>query len=140
MKLLKEFKEFAVKGNMFDMAIGIIIGMAFNKIVNALVNEMILPFFSLFTGTVNFQNLKLILKPKETNLLGETTQEMVSINYGNFLQMVLEFLIIAFTIFLVIKIFNKLRKKAEDTSDNTISTPKDIELLSEIRDLLKANK
>ena len=135
--MIKEFKEFAIKGNMFDMAIGIIIGTAFNKIVSSLVNDIIVPFFGLIIGNVNFQNLKVVLQEEMRNNDGSITQELVAIKYGNLIQVVFDFFIIAFTIFLVIKIFNKLRKKAEDEKDTTVPTPRDIELLSEIRDLLK---
>jgi len=137
MKIIKEFKEFAIKGNMFDMAIGIIIGTAFNKIVSSLVNDIIVPFFGLIIGNVNFQNLKVVLQEEMRNKDGSIAQELVAIKYGNLIQVVFDFFIIAFTIFLVIKIFNRLRKKAEDEKDTTVPTPRDIELLSEIRDLLK---
>ena len=138
MKIIKEFKEFAIKGNMFDMAIGIIIGTGFNKIVSSLVNDLILPSLSLLIGQVNFQNLSIVLKEKQINSAGVVIQELVAIKYGNFLQVLVDFTIIALSAFLVIKLFNSLRKKAEDVKDVTVSTPKDIELLSEIRDLLKA--
>jgi len=138
MKIVKEFKEFAIKGNMFDMAIGIIIGTGFNKIVSSLVNDLILPSLSLLIGQVNFQNLNIVLIEKQVDSAGIVIQELVAIRYGNFLQVLFDFLIIAFSVFLVIKLFNSLRKKAEDVKDKTVSTPRDIELLSEIRDLLKA--
>lgn len=137
MKIIKEFKEFAIKGNMFDMAIGIIIGVAFNKIVSSLVNDIILPSFSLLLGNVNFQNLDIVLKEEIKDSSGVVIQELVTIKYGNFIQVLFDFLIIAITVFFVIKLFNKLRNKAENEKDTTVSTPKDIELLSEIRDLLK---
>ena len=137
MKIIKEFKEFAIKGNMFDMAIGIIIGMAFNKIVSSLVNDIILPSFSLIIGDVNFQNLNIVLQKETIDNTGIVIQELVAIKYGNFIQVIFDFFIIAITVFLVIKIFNKLRRKAENEKDTTVSTPRDIELLSEIRDLLK---
>ena len=137
MKIIKEFKEFAINGNMFDMAIGIIIGVAFNKIVSSLVNDIILPFFSIIIGEVNFQNLKIVLQKEIIDKSGVVTQELVAINYGNFIQVLFDFSIIAITLFLVIKMFNKLRRKAQDEKDITISTPRNIELLSEIRDLLK---
>ena len=140
MNILKEFKEFAIKGNMFDMAIGIIIGAAFNKIVSSLVNDIILPAFSLITGNVNFQNLSIVLKKETKDNTGAVLQELVAINYGNFIQVLLDFLIIAITIFLVIKLFNRLRRKAENEKDTSVSTPKNIELLSEIRDLLKEKR
>lgn len=137
MKIIKEFKEFAIKGNMFDMAIGIIIGIAFNKIVSSLVSDIILPSFSLIIGNVNFQNLHIVLQKEITDNTGIIIQELVAIKYGNFIQVIFDFIIIAITVFLVIKIFNKLRRKAENENDSTVSTPRDIELLSEIRDLLK---
>lgn len=136
MKIIKEFKEFAIKGNMFDMAIGIIIGVAFNKIVSSLVNDIILPSFSLIIGNVNFQNLKIVLQ-KEIVDEGVVVQELVAVKYGNFIQVLFDFFIIALTVFFVIKVFNKLKTKAEDEKNTTVSTPKDIQLLSEIRDLLK---
>jgi large conductance mechanosensitive channel len=137
MKIIKEFKEFAIKGNMFDMAIGIIIGVAFNKIVSSLVDDIILPPFSLIIGNVNFQNLNIVLQKEIMNNDGIIIQELVAIKYGNFIQILFNFFIIATTIFMVIKFFNKLRRKGEDEKDTTVATPRDIELLSEIRDLLK---
>ena len=137
MKIIKEFKEFAIKGNMFDMAIGIIIGVAFNKIVSSLVTDIILPSFSLIIGNVNFQNLNIVLQKETIDNTGIVIQELVAIKYGNFIQVIFDFFIIAITVFMVIKLFNKLRRKAENEKDTTVSTPRDIELLSEIRDLLK---
>ncbi|WP_127845246.1 large-conductance mechanosensitive channel protein MscL [Psychroflexus aestuariivivens] len=139
MKIIKEFKEFAIKGNMFDMAIGIIIGTAFGKVVSSLVNDMIMPLIGYFLGRVKFQNLKLTLQERiETN--GEVVQELVSVNYGNFIQIIIDFVVIALSIFVVIKIFNRMKNKAENESDQTETTPKNIELLAEIRDLLRENK
>jgi large conductance mechanosensitive channel len=140
MKIINEFKEFAIKGNMFDMAIGIIIGMAFNKIVSSLVSDIILPALSVLIGTVNFQNLQIILQKEVTDSTGAVIQEVVAIKYGNFVQGIFDFIIIAMSIFLVIKVFNTLRRKAENEKDPTVTTPKEIELLSEIRDLLKVKE
>lgn len=137
MKIIKEFKEFAIKGNMFDMAVGIIIGTAFNKIVTSLVKDIITPLFGYWIGDAPFQELRIILKPELTDPEGVIVQQMVSINYGTFIQAGLDFLIIALSIFVVIKTFNKLRTKSTDETDKTVPTPKDIQLLSEIRDLLK---
>ena len=137
MKIIKEFKEFAIKGNMFDMAIGIIIGVAFSSIVSSLVNDIILPAFGLIIGNVNMQSLKIVLQEELMDNTGNIIQELVAISYGNFIQAIFDFFIVAITIFLVIKIFNRLRKKAENEKDTTVPTPRDIELLSEIRDLLK---
>ncbi|MEQ8924948.1 MAG: large-conductance mechanosensitive channel protein MscL [Fulvivirga sp.] len=140
MKIIKEFREFAIKGNMFDMAIGIIIGVAFNKIVSSLVNDIITPVFGLVLGKVNFQNLKLVIQEEIKTTAGEIEQELITLNYGVFLQSVLDFLIIAMTVFLIVKGINKLRARADNEKDNTVPTPKDIQLLSEIRDLLKNQK
>lgn len=140
MKIINEFKEFAIKGNMFDMAIGIIIGMAFNKIVSSLVGDIILPALSVLIGNVNFQNLQFVLQKEVTDSTGAVIQEVVAIKYGNFVQGIFDFIIIAMTIFLVIKVFNTLRRKAENEKDSTVTTPKEIELLSEIRDLLKVKE
>jgi len=139
MKFFKEFKEFAIKGNMFDMAIGIIIGAAFSKIVTSLVHDMIMPSIGFIIGKVNFGNLKIVLQDQAMDDSGKIIQELVAINYGNFIQVIFDFSIIALTIFIVIKVFNSLRKKAEDEKDTSIPTPKNIELLAEIRDLLSAS-
>lgn len=139
-KVLKEFKEFAIKGNMFDMAIGIIIGMAFNKVVSSLVEDLILPIFASILGKVKFANLSYILKEEEIDPNGNVIQELVTISYGSFIQHSIDFLIIALTVFLVVKTFNRLKKKAENNEDKSVPTPREIELLAEIRDLLKAKK
>ena len=131
MKLLKEFKDFAVKGNMIDMAIGIIIGASFNAIVNVLVKNIILPPFSLLSDGISFVDKKLILREASAQA------SQVSVDYGLFIETVLDFLIVGFTIFLVVKFINRLRVKAEDVQDATVSTPADVELLSKIKDLLE---
>lgn len=109
MSFLKEFKAFAMKGNVVDMAVGIIIGGAFGKIVSSLVSDIIMPPIGLLIGGVNFKNLVIHLKPAEVDPTGKVI-EAVNINYGNFIQTSLDFLIIAFSIFLVIKGMNSLRK------------------------------
>lgn len=137
MKVLKEFKEFAIKGNMFDMAIGIIIGTAFNKLVSSLVKDILMPPFGFVLGRVDFNDMKYVIQPKLIDDNGEVMREVISINYGSFLGFTLDFLLIALTIFFVIKLFNILRREAEDVNEKSVPTPKNIELLSEIRDLLK---
>ena len=132
MKLIKEFKDFAVKGNMIDMAIGIIIGASFNTVINVLVKNVILPPLSLLSDGINFQEKKLILR----DATEKTSQ--VSIDYGLLTESVLDFLIVGFTIFIVVKFVNKLQVKAEDVSDVTVTTPADIQLLSDIKELLEA--
>ncbi|MBZ9651688.1 large-conductance mechanosensitive channel protein MscL [Psychroflexus montanilacus] len=135
MKIIKEFKEFAVKGNMFDMAIGIIIGTAFSKIVNSLVGDLMMPLFSFFTGTINFQDLSVVLR--DSYVIDGITKPSIVLKYGLFIQHTIDFTIIAITIFMVIKAINRLRTKSEDETNPTEVTPKNIQLLAEIRDLLK---
>lgn len=137
MKIIREFKKFAVKGNMFDMAIGIIIGTAFGRIITSLVEDIIMPPFGYLLGKFNFATLKVVLKDADYNEAGKIIKEAVSINYGNFIQVSLNFIIIAFAIFFFVKIVNVIREKAEDPQNKSVETPKDIQLLSEIRDLLK---
>ena len=131
MKLLKEFKDFAVKGNMIDMAIGIIIGASFNAIVNVLVKNIILPPLSLLSDGISFAEKKLILREATAHA------SQLSIDYGLLVETVLDFLIVGFTIFLVVKFVNRLRAKAEDVQDISVPTPADVELLSKIKDLLE---
>lgn len=138
MKFLNELKEFAIKGNMFDMAIGIIIGAAFSKIVTSLVHDLIMPALGFLIGKVNFRNLKVVLQEEATDNSGNIVQELIAINYGNFIQVIFDFSIIAITIFIIIKVFNILRKKAENEKETSVPTPKNIELLAEIRDILSA--
>jgi large conductance mechanosensitive channel len=137
-KVLKEFKDFAIKGNMFDMAIGIIIGTAFGKVVSSLVKDIIMPPFGLLLGKVDFNNFHIVLQEAITKENGEIIPG-ISLSYGIFIGELINFLIIAWSIFFVIRLFNKLRIRAEDTSDKKVVTPKDIELLTEIRDILKSN-
>ena len=131
--MLKDFKEFAFKGNVLDMAIGVIIGGAFGKIVTSLVNDMIMPIISILTGGINFTDLKFIITPKH----GDIAENAIA--YGSFIQNVVDFLIIAFCIFLFVKLIEKFKMKEEVK----IEEPKkadDIVLLEEIRDLLKAKR
>lgn len=131
--MLKEFKEFAMKGNVVDLAVGVIIGGAFNKIVSSLVNDIVMPVIGVLTGGVNFTYLKTTLKAAEGG------KEAINLNYGQFIQNIVDFLIIAFSIFVVVKTLNKFRReKAEEVKTIEPSAPPaDIQLLTEIRDLLK---
>lgn len=131
MKLIKEFRDFAVKGNMIDMAIGIIIGASFNAIVNVLVKNIILPPLSLLSDGISFEEKKIVLREATEN------SAQVSLDYGLFIETVLDFLIVGFTIFLVVKFINKLRVKADDIKDVSVPTPADIKLLSNIEKLLE---
>ncbi|WGD34915.1 large conductance mechanosensitive channel protein MscL [Olleya sp. YS] len=137
MKFLKEFKEFAVKGNMMDMAIGIIIGASFNKVIDVLVKKVFLPPLSLMTDGLNFQNKRYILREEVLNSKGKTTTEEVAIYYGELFEVVLDFLIVGLTVFLVVKAMNKLRDKSQDVKNKTVKTPKDIELLAKLSDLME---
>ena len=137
MKLLQEFKEFAVKGNMMDMAIGIIIGASFNQVIDVLVKQILLPPLSLLSDGINLDNKKLILRESQTNAFGDISVQEVAINYGQFVETFLDFLIVGFTIFMVVKFINRLNKKAEDPTDKTVSTPKNIQLLMDMNSLLE---
>ncbi len=137
MKLLKEFKEFAVKGNMMDMAIGIIIGAAFNKVIDVLAKQVLLPPLSLLSDDVHFQDKKLVLRDAVTDASGTITTSEVAIAYGALFEVFLDFIIIGFTVFIVVKAMNRLRNKAQDAKDETVATPKDIELLSDLKHLME---
>ena len=132
MGMVKEFKEFAVKGNMIDMAVGIIIGGAFGKIISSLVNDVIMPPLGQLIGGVNFANLKLTIgSPIEG-------REPVTLNYGNFIQTSVDFLIVAFAVFLMVKAINRMKRKEEAAPATPPAPTRDQVLLTEIRDLLKA--
>jgi large conductance mechanosensitive channel len=130
-RFIEEFKNFAIKGNMVDMAIGIIIGAAFNNVISTLVKKVIMPPLSLLTGGVNLGNHKYILRSASEGV------EEVAIGYGDLMNVLIDFLIIALTIFLVIKGMNRFREKAEDPTDTEVETPKNIELLSNIEKLME---
>jgi len=136
-KLIQEFKDFAVKGNMMDMAIGIIIGASFNSVIDVLVKKVMMPPLSLLSDGVNLENKKLILRNAQPNEIAELSVQEVAINYGQLIETFIDFLIVGFTIFLVIKFINKLNKQAENPKDQTVPTPKNIELLLEMNELLK---
>lgn len=131
--MLKEFKEFAMRGNVMDMAIGIIIGGAFGKIVSSLVKDVIMPPIGYFTSGVDFTKLSMVI--------GETTAEdgtvtQVNLNYGNFVQTIIDFIIIAFSIFMIVKIMNSAKKKEEEAPAAPPEPSAEEKLLGEIRDLL----
>jgi large conductance mechanosensitive channel len=120
----KEFKEFAMKGNVIDLAVAVVIGGAFGKIVTSLVNDLLMPVISLLTSKVDFTQMK-------------ATVGEVTFNYGIFIQSVVDFLLIAFSIFLVVKLMNKAKKKEDTTVPPAPPQPSEQQLLTEIRDLLK---
>lgn len=130
-KFIQEFKEFAVKGNMIDMAIAVIIGTAFNNVVNVLVKKVALPPLSLLTDDVNFGNRKHILREASEGV------EEVAIAYGELFEVFIDFVVIALTVFLVVKGMNKFKAKAENPKDKEVETPKNIELLSNIERLME---
>ncbi len=136
MGLLKEFKEFAVKGNVIDMAVGVIIGGAFGKIVSSLVNDVIMPPIGKLIGGVNFSDLKFVLDAAVVEN-GEVVKPEAAILYGSFIQTILDFLIIAAVIFLALKAINKMKREKEAAPAAPAEPSEDIKLLTEIRDLLK---
>ena len=140
MGFIKEFKEFAVKGNVMDMAVGVIIGGAFGKIVTSLVNDVLMPVISLVTGGIDFTNLFINLSGDEKYATLAAAQEAGAsvFAYGQFLQNIVDFIIVAFCIFLMLKGINKMnRKKEEPEAPAAPAGPTQEELLAEIRDLLK---
>ena len=139
MGMIKEFKEFAMKGSVLDMAVGIIIGGGFGKIVSSVVSDIIMPPVGLLISGVNFTDLKIILKQASLDPAGNVIPE-VALNYGSFVQTVFDFLIVAFAIFLFIKAMNSVRKKEVETPVTPPAPTKEEELLTEIRDLLKNGK
>lgn len=124
MKLIKEFKTFAMRGNVMDLAVGVIIGAAFGKIVDSLVNDVIMPAIGIVIGGINFTDLSFAI--------GDSV-----IKYGSFIQAILNFTIVAFAVFIFIKALNKVKKEAPKADDAPAPTPEDIALLREIRDSLK---
>jgi large conductance mechanosensitive channel len=132
MGMMSEFKKFAVKGNVMDMAVGIIIGAAFGKIVAAFVSGVMMPPLGLLIGGVDFSELALVLKP------ATETAEAVTIQWGAFVQTTIDFLIVAFAVFMVVKAMNNLKRKEEEAPSAPPEPSKEEVLLTEIRDLLKA--
>ncbi len=127
----QEFKDFALKGNMIDMAIGVIIGTAFNRVVNVIVKKVIMPPLSLLTDEVVLSDKKLILRE------GSDKIAEIAIGYGELIESLIDFMIIALTIFVIVKGMNHFRRKAEDVEDKEVETPKNIQLLSNIEKLIE---
>ena len=126
--MLKEFKEFALRGNMLDLAIGLVIGIAFGKIVTSLVVDIIMPPIGLLINSANFSDLRVVIRPKANGM------DEIAIRYGNFIHTIFEFLIIALSVFLLVKVINKNRLQKQEPRDEELS---EISLLTQIRDLLK---
>lgn len=137
--LMNEFKAFVLRGNVLDMAVGVIIGGAFGKISSSLVNDIIMPLVSMLLGKVNFTDLKFVLH--EASVVDGTEVAEIAVNYGNFIQQIVDFLIIAAAIFVMIKAVNKLaslrKKEEEEKVSEEPAKPSTEDLLVEIRDLLK---
>lgn len=130
-KFYQEFKDFALKGNMIDMAIGIIIGTAFNRVVNVIVKNILMPPLSMLTNEVVLRDKKIILREAAENV------DEVAIGYGLLLETMIDFFVVALTIFVIVKGMNKFRRKAEDINDKEVETPKNIQILSNIEKLLE---
>ncbi|SDL81781.1 large conductance mechanosensitive channel [Catalinimonas alkaloidigena] len=139
MSLFKEFKKFAFRGNVIDLATGVIIGAAFGKITTSLVDDIIMPPLGLLIANIDFTRLAFVLKPAVTNAVGEVTEPAVLIRYGNFIQIIVNFFIIAIAVFLFLEFIERLQRKEEEKPGPT-PKPKPTEqekLLAEIRDLLR---
>ena len=144
--MLSEFKKFIMRGNVIDLAVGIVIGAAFNAVVQSLVNDIIMPFVGYITAGINFTDMKIVLA-EAVMANGEVSQPEVAITYGNLFQVIIQFLIVALVIFFVVKAINRMRERAENrwrTKEGQPAEaaapdapPADIALLTEIRDLLK---
>ena len=141
MSIVQEFREFAVKGNMIDLAVGVIIGGAFGKIVDSLVKDIIMPLITVVTGGgVDFTQKFFVLGDNPNNLqsLDELTKAGVNVlTYGNFLTILINFIILAWVVFLMVKMINRMRRKQEEVAPEPAATPEDIALLRAIRDELK---
>jgi large conductance mechanosensitive channel len=134
MSILSEFKAFAVKGNVVDMAVGIIIGAAFGKIVSSFVGDVVMPPLGVLIGGVDFSDLAIVLKAAEGDIAA------VTLSYGKFIQSIIDFLIVAFAIFMGVKVINRLKREEEAAPAAPPAPSKEQELLSEIRDLLKTQQ
>ena len=143
-KFFEEFKAFAMRGNVVDMAVGVVIGGAFGKITTSIVNDIIMPLISMLTGGVDFTQWKWVLKEAVLDAEGTVTSAEVAVNFGNTIAIVLDFIIIAFAVFCLVKALNSLRRKEEEPAPAPEPEPDPAptaeELLAEIRDLLKEQK
>ena len=137
MKVIKEFKEFAMRGNVIDLAVGVIIGAAFGKVVGSLVNDIIMPPIGVLVGGMDFKSLAVTIREAVMDpATGKVATEAVTLKYGNFIQTLVDFTIVAFAIFMMVKLINKL-KKQEEAAPVVPEPTKEELLLTEIRDLLK---
>lgn len=137
MKLIKDFKEFAIKGNMIDMAIGVIVGTAFKDVINVIVKKVMMPFLSLFTDGINLNDKKIVIKEAVVDSSGSVTAAEVAIGYGELINVFIDFFIIALITFLIVKSLHAFKNKAEDPKDSEVKTPQDIQLMDDMKELLK---
>ena len=141
-KFLNEFKQFAMRGNVIDLAVGVVVGGAFGKITNSVVNDIIMPAVSMLTGGVNFSDWKIVLKQAVVEN-GEEIAAAVSINYGTLISTIIDFIILAFAVFCMVKVVNSLHRKKEEAPAAPPAPPEpsaEEKLLTEIRDLLRDKK
>ena len=142
-KFFEEFKAFAMRGNVIDMAVGVVIGGAFGKITTSIVNDIIMPLISMLTGGINFSDWKWVLKEAVLDETGAEIAAAVSVNFGNLVAVIIDFIIIAFAIFCMIKAMNKMHREKEEAPAAPPAPPEpsaEEKLLTEIRDLLKEQK
>lgn len=144
-KFIEDFKKFALKGNVIDMAVGVIIGGAFGKIVSSLVDDLIMPLITIVTGNTGFENMKYVIHHAEPAdvAAGKAAVEEVAINYGMFIQNIVDFLIIALSIFVALRVTMKFMKKEKEAEEATAPAPEptaEEKLLTEIRDILKSEQ
>ena len=142
-KFFEEFKAFAMRGNVIDMAVGVVIGGAFGKITTSIVNDIIMPLISMITGGIDFSQWKWVLKEAVLDAEGAVAAAEVAVNFGSLISVVLDFIIIAFAVFCMVKALNNLHRKKEEPApepEPAPPAPTTEELLSEIRDLLKAQE
>ena len=142
-KFLDEFKTFAMRGNVVDLAVGVVMGGAFGKITTSVVNDIIMPVISVLTGGLNFTDWKVVLRSPIYDAAGAEIQTEIAINYGNLISTVVDFVIIAFAVFCMVKVLNNLHKKKEDEPAPAPAEPEpsaEEKLLTEIRDLLKEKR
>ncbi len=137
MSIISEFKEFALRGNVIDLAVGVVIGGAFGKIVTSMVNDLIMPSVSYLIGSADFKSLSTVLRPAVIGADGKETVPAVLLNYGAFIQTIVDFTIIAFVIFLAIKAINRIRRQQQPEAPAPVEPSEEVKLLTEIRDSLK---
>ncbi len=137
MKIVNEFKNFAVKGNMIDIAIGIIMGTAFNKVIDIMVKNVIMPPFQLIVGNIDLEQIKLVLRKPLLDDSGEIIQPEVAISFGLLIESLISFLILGVAMFAVVKLMNKLKFQAEDDKNKAVPTPKDIQLMTKMTELME---